>query len=265
MWPETQWPECWRRASGFLPARICQEAPFGKEGTDGELEHLTVFREDFFPFFLPQYFIKENSKCTETLRKLYSERHRVSTLSYYTCYSPSTEPGFFADTFQSCDIITPQWHCPLHIFSQSQYLLHFDEMTLRRVKHKHLKCRCELVWAESGVAPDSSQDAGHHCHPRKVMSASSKRPPHRQVTDVLFIPCCRSVLTVLEFIQWNHAGCTLLCKTWHLSASIRRYFSPFFFSFFLFQLPRSIPLYKYTTVYPFSCDGTWGLFPGNGC
>ena len=105
------------------------------------------------------------------------------------------------------------------------------------MKYKNLKCRRKVgeFWQVQHLCnPDSSQDTEHFYHPRKLVLLSWKHPPHTpsQVTNVWIFPCCRLVLTVLEFIQWNHTGCTLLCKTWDLSASISRFF--FLLSFFFF-------------------------------
>ena len=70
------------------------------EITVGELEHLTLFSEIFFPLFFRKYFIKEIFKCIEKSRNFYSEPPIYSPpgfqqLFYYTCSSPPTKYSFF--------------------------------------------------------------------------------------------------------------------------------------------------------------------------
>ena len=71
------------------------------EITVGELEHLTLFSEGFFPLFFCKYFIKEIFKCTEKSRNFYSEPPIYSPpgfqqlIFYYTCSSPPTKYSFF--------------------------------------------------------------------------------------------------------------------------------------------------------------------------
>ena len=77
--------------------------------------------------------------------------------------------------------------------------------------------------------------------PQKVDASFLKTPtPHSQseLTHVQFFPCCRRVLTALEFIQWD----IFFYVKRDLSASISRFF---FYSFFLIFLITE----RYSTVW----------------